>query len=76
MKATRWFNTNAKRFFEKPVKINEVYELEIQEVGRQGDGVARVKGFVIFVKNAKKGDKVKAKIVKIAGRFAIAEVVS
>ncbi len=58
------------------MKINEVYELEIQEVGRQGDGVARVKGFVIFVKNAKKGDKVKAKIVKIAGRFAIAEVVS
>jgi len=53
-----------------------VYELEIQEVGRQGDGVARVKGFVVFVKNTKKGDKVKAKIVKVAGRFAIAEVIT
>jgi len=53
-----------------------VYELEIQEVGRQGDGVARVKGFVIFVKNTKKGDRVRAKIIKIAGKFAIAEVVT
>lgn len=53
-----------------------MYDLEIQEVGRQGDGVARVKGFVVFVKNTKKGDKVKAKIVKVAGRFAIAEVIT
>lgn len=53
-----------------------MYELEIQEVGRQGDGVARVKGFVIFVKNTKKGDRVRAKIIKIAGKFAIAEVVT
>ncbi|MDT7891485.1 MAG: TRAM domain-containing protein [Thermoproteota archaeon] len=69
-------DTSTKRFFEKPVKVNEVYDLEIQEVGRQGDGVARVKGFVVFVKNTKKGDKVKAKIVKVAGRFAIAEVIT
>jgi predicted RNA-binding protein with TRAM domain len=42
-----------------------------------GDGIARITGLVIFVKNAKAGDKnVKIKINSIDSRFAIAEVVS
>ncbi|MFP3189966.1 MAG: TRAM domain-containing protein [Thermoproteota archaeon] len=59
--------------FEKPVKVNEVHEVDIQEVGKQGDGIARIKGFVIFVKNSKKGEHLKVRIIKVASRFAIAE---
>ena len=48
--------------FEKPVKIGEEYDVEIKEVGSRGDGIARVKNFVIFVANTKKGEKCKIKI--------------
>lgn len=61
--------------FEKPVKIGEEYEVEIKEEGSKGDGIARVKNFVIFVANAKKGDKCKIKITQVSRRFAIGEKV-
>lgn len=59
--------------FEKPVKVGETYDVEIKETGSKGDGIARVKNFVVFVANAKKGDKCKIKITQVARRFAIAE---
>jgi predicted RNA-binding protein with TRAM domain len=58
------------------VKVNEVVEVEIQEVGKKGDGIARIHGFVIFVRNSKKGEHLKVKIIKVADRFAIAEPIS
>jgi len=59
--------------FEKPVKVGETYDVEIKETGSKGDGIARVKNFVVFVANAKKGDKCKIKITQVARRFAIGE---
>jgi len=61
--------------FEKPVKVGEEYDVEIKEVGSRGDGIARVKNFVIFVPNTKKGEKCKIKINQVSRRFAIAEKV-
>jgi len=61
--------------FEKPVKVGEEYDVEIKETGSKGDGIARVKNFVVFVANAKKGDKCKIKITQVARRFAIGEKV-
>jgi predicted RNA-binding protein with TRAM domain len=40
-----------------------------------GDGIAKIQGFVIFVKNGKVGDKVKVKVTSVGNRFAIAEIV-
>ncbi len=39
-----------------------------------GDGIARVQGFVIFVKNGKVGQKVKVKVEQIGDRFATATI--
>ena len=61
--------------FEKPVKIGEKYDVEINEVGSKGDGIARVKNFVVFVADTKKGDKCKIKITQVSRRFAIGEKV-
>lgn len=61
--------------FEKPVKVGEEYDVEIKEVGSRGDGIARVKNFVIFVANTKKGEKCKIKVNQVSRRFAIAEKV-
>ena len=33
----------------KPVEVGKEYEVEITEISRQGDGIARVQGFVVFV---------------------------
>jgi predicted RNA-binding protein with TRAM domain len=62
-------------FGPKPVETGKEYDLEITETSRQGDGIARVQGFVIFVKNAKAGQKVKAKVTNVGARFATAEPV-
>lgn len=56
-----------------PVKVGETYDVEITETGAKGDGIARIKGFVIFVPETKKGDKIKVKIKEVARRFAIGE---
>jgi len=62
------------RFGPKPVKLGAEYELEVNEISKRGDGVARVKGFVIFIAGAKKGQKYKVKIIKVADRFAVGKI--
>ena len=57
----------------KPIKVGEEYDVEIQEVGSKGDGIARIKNFVVFVNGAKKGEKMHIKITDVRNRFAIGE---
>jgi len=61
--------------FEKPVKVGEEYDVEIKEVGSRGDGIARVKNFVVFVPDTKEGENIKIRIKEVRRRFAIAEKV-
>jgi predicted RNA-binding protein with TRAM domain len=62
-------------FAPKPVEVGKEYDVEIQEVSRRGEGIARIQGLVIFVPSAKQGDHPKIKITRISRRFAEAEVV-
>lgn len=62
--------------FEKPVKVGETYDVEIKEVGSKGDGIARVKNFVVFVANTNKGEKCNIRITSVGNRFATGEKVS
>src|SRR3990170_791550 len=59
----------------KPVEVGKEYDVEIQETSRRGEGIARIKGLVVFVPNTKTGDKVKIRITRISRRFCEAEVV-
>ena len=59
----------------KPVETGKEYDVSITEISRKGDGIARVEGFVIFVKNGKVGQNAKVKITQVGGRFASGEVV-
>ena len=54
-----------------PVEAGKEYDVEIQDIAREGDGIARIEGFVIFVPEAKVGDKTKIQIDKVMHRFAI-----
>ena len=58
-----------------PVKVGDEADVTIESVGAQGDGVAKVKGFVIFVPGTKKDDKVKIKITKVFKKVGFGEVV-
>lgn len=61
----------------KPVEEGKEYTVDITDTGKSGDGITRIQGFVVFVKNAKAGDKnVKIKIGSVKDRFATAEVVT
>lgn len=62
-------------FRPKPVSEGNVYDLEITETSQRGDGIARVKGFVIFIAGAKQGEKYKIKITRVARNYAIGEIV-
>ncbi|HEY7080136.1 MAG TPA: TRAM domain-containing protein [Nitrososphaeraceae archaeon] len=56
----------------KPVEVGKKYEVDITEISRQGNGIARVQGFVIFVKNGKIEQNVKVKVEQVGNRFATA----
>ncbi len=62
-------------FLPKPVKVGEEYEVTIEDIARRGDGVARIKGLVIFVPHSKKGEKVKIKITSVGRKFAVGEII-
>jgi predicted RNA-binding protein with TRAM domain len=59
----------------KPVETGKEYNVEVIELSRRGDGLAKIQGFIIFVKGSKVGDKVKIKIETVGPRFATASVV-
>ena len=59
----------------KPVEMGKEYEVEISEISKRGDGIARIQGFVIFVAGGKSGQKAKIRITSIGDRFAKAEIV-
>ncbi len=63
-------------FNPKPVKAGDEVEVSIEGSASGGDGVARVNGFVIFVKGAKPGDSLKIRVTEVRARFAIGEPVS
>jgi len=58
-----------------PVEEGKVYDVKIEDMGREGDGLARIENFVVFVAGTKVGDQVKVRITKVLRRMAIAEVV-
>ncbi|MGA7043040.1 MAG: TRAM domain-containing protein [Nitrososphaeraceae archaeon] len=57
----------------KPVETGKEYEVQITEISRKVYGIARVQGFVIFVKSGQVGQNVK--ISKVGSTFATAEIV-
>ncbi|HKI09782.1 MAG TPA: TRAM domain-containing protein [Nitrososphaeraceae archaeon] len=62
-------------FGPKPVETGKEYDVQITEISRKGEGIARIQGFVIFVKDGRVGQNAKIRIVQVGNRFATAEIV-
>lgn len=59
-----------------PVSEGETLELQIEDVGDQGDGLARVgPGYVVFVPDTEIGQQPLVRITAVRENFAFAEVV-
>ena len=58
-----------------PVEAGKEYDVEIEDISKRGDGIARIEGFVIFVPEAGVGDKATIQVDKVMQRFAIAHKV-
>jgi|GEM_PF-1902436 len=58
-----------------PIEPDETYEVKIERLGWNGDGIARINGYVIFIPSTKVGDRVKVRVNDIKRNFAFAKVV-
>ena len=70
------YERRSDNFGPKPVEAGKEYDVQITEISRKGDGIARIQGFVIFVKDGKVGQNAKIRVSQIGPRFATAEVVT
>ena len=59
---------------EIPVEKNKEYIVEIIDNGFQGEGIAKIDNFTIFIPNAIKGEKIKALIVKVLSSHAFGKI--
>ena len=53
---------------------NEITTVRIDDIGAEGEGIGKVEGFTLFVKDAVVGDVVEARIVKVKKNYAYAKV--
>lgn len=59
-----------------PVEPGEMRYVEIEDIGKQGDGIARVeRGYVIIVPETEVGERVKIEVTEVKSNFAVAEAI-
>ena len=59
-----------------PVEVGEMRYVEVEDIGKQGDGIARVeRGYVIIVPGAETGERVKVEVTEVKSNFAVGEII-
>jgi 23S rRNA (uracil1939-C5)-methyltransferase len=53
-----------------PVKVDDEVDLEVESLAYGGNGVARLNGFVVFVRRGLPGDTVRARVTKVKRNHA------
>jgi len=59
----------------KPIEKNKEYVVDIVDNGFEGEGIAKIDGFTIFIPNAIKGEKIKILIVKVLSSHAFGKII-
>ncbi|KAB1197549.1 MULTISPECIES: 23S rRNA (uridine(2552)-2'-O)-methyltransferase [Haloferax] len=62
-----------KHFLTAPVRKGDELDVEIIDVGSEGDGIAKVEDFTVFVSGVEEGDTPRVRITDVKPRFAFAE---
>ena len=58
-----------------PVRVGDELTVEIVDEGEEGDGIAKVDGFTLFVDGAEAGDELRVEVTDVKPRFGFAEPV-
>ena len=53
---------------------NDIVTVQIEDIGNDGEGIGKIDGFALFVKDAVIGDVVEARITKVKKNYAYARV--
>ncbi|MCQ4332075.1 TRAM domain-containing protein [Natronomonas sp. F2-12] len=56
-----------------PVREGDRLEIEIEDVGSEGDGIGKVEGYTLFVADTEPGDTVEIEVTDVKPRFGFAE---
>ncbi|MBN1053439.1 23S rRNA (uracil(1939)-C(5))-methyltransferase RlmD [Clostridium botulinum] len=56
------------------IEKNKEYILDILSQGYEGEGVAKVEGYPVFIQGALQGEKVKTKIIKVKKNYAYGKI--
>lgn len=56
------------------MKKNEIVEVTIEDMGINGEGIGRVNGYTLFIKDALIGDRVEAKVMKAKKSYGYARL--
>ena len=59
----------------KPVEKNKEYIVDIIDNGCEGEGIAKIDNFIIFIQQTIKGEKVRILIVKVLSSHAFGKVI-
>ena len=59
----------------KPVETGKEYDVKVTQLIRKRDGVARIQGFIVFVKGGRVGQKARVRVTHVGDRFATAETI-
>lgn len=59
-----------------PVEKNKEYEMTIDDLGANGEGVGRIDGFAVFVEGALPGERILVKVVKVTKSYAYGKLLS
>ena len=57
------------------IEKNKEYIVDVIDNGFQGEGIAKIDGFTIFIPNAIKGEKIKILIVKVLSSHAFGKII-
>ena len=55
-------------------KKNDICQVTIEDIGTDGEGIGKIDGFTLFIKDAVLGDQVEAKIMKAKKNYAYAKL--
>jgi predicted RNA-binding protein with TRAM domain len=58
-----------------PINVGDEVDVHIEAVGEKGDGLAKVRGFVLFVPGAKEGEDCRVKITRVLRKVGFADKV-
>ncbi len=56
-----------------PVQVGDEIDVTVEAVGEKGDGIAKKKGFVLFIPNTRQGERIRIRVTKVLSKVGFAE---